>query len=101
MFGSDETVYQLYGEQGLAEKRKCGALGKWIPALNRCAYAHYDRGYTPNPNPAPKPPPQIPEAPDSDGDEAINNEIKVRTAKRGSMKPPARMAQQSMEVAEM
>jgi len=86
MLGSDETIYRLYGEEGLRDKRKCGSLGKWIPALNRCAYGGYGGGGVVEPSPGvdPEPPqvPQPPETPVAPAEEEIAAEMRKR-AKSG------------------
>ena len=81
MLGSDETIYKLYGEQGLAEKRKCGSMGKWIPALNRCAYPGYGGSVEPSPgvDPQPPTPPTPPEPPVAPAEEEIAAEMRKRT----------------------
>jgi len=81
MLGSDETIYRLYGEEGLRDKRKCGSIGKWIPALNRCAYPNYISGDEPGPgiDPVPPTPPQPPESPVAPAEEIIAAELRKRT----------------------
>ena len=81
MLGSDETVYSLYGEEGLRDKRKCGSLGKWIPALNRCAYGGYGgvSDIEPGDMPEAPTPPQPPEAPVAPAEEEIAAEMRKRT----------------------
>ena len=83
MLGSDETIYRLYGEQGLEEKRKCGSLGKWIPALEKCVYPNYGSAYIPNAGEIPVPP-QQPEPPESAVGTA-EDEIQQERKKRSGM----------------